>query len=321
MRRLFHTITAAFAALCFTQAAPAQNYPVKPVRVIVGTAAGGGTDTQARLLCKRFQESMGQQFVVDNRGGASGVIGTELAVRSPPDGYTILFASAQLATNAILFKKVSFDPLKDLAPVGQVSFAPQFLIVHPSVPARSVTEFVALAKRQPGKLNAGSSGTGTANHLAVEMLKQITGISVIHIPYKGGAPAITALIGGEVDFTFTGAVTALPHVRAGKVRALAVTSATKSSAAPGLPTMGSIYPGFESANWYAMFVPAGTPAAIIARLNAELVNAIKSPEIRDFMTGEGAEPVGGTPQALGAYLRRDIERYGKVIQAGNVRVE
>ena len=320
MRFPIRTVTAA-AILGFAAAATGQNYPVKPVRVVVGTAPGGGTDTQARLICKRFQERMGQQFIVDNRGGASGVIGTEIVVKAPPDGYTLLFGSAQLATNAILYKKITFDPVKDLAPVGQISFAPQFLIVHPSVPARSVTEFVALAKRQPGKLNAGSSGTGTANHLAVEMLKQITGISVTHIPYKGGAPAIMALVGGEVDFTFTGAMTAMPHVRSGKVRALAITSATKSSAAPELPTINSIYPGFESANWYGVFAPAGTPAAIVAKLNTELVNAIKAPEIRDYIMGEGAEPVGGTPQELGAYLRRDIERYGKVIRVGNVRVE
>ncbi len=309
------------AALCIAAAATAQGYPAKPVRVVVGTAPGGGTDLQARLICKRFQERMGQQFIVDNRGGASGLIGTEIVAKAAPDGYTLLFGSAQLATNAILYKKITFDPVKDLAPVGQISFAPQFLIVHPSVPVKKVTDFIALAKRQPGKLNAGSSGTGTANHLAVEMLKQITHISVTHIPYKGGAPAIMALVSGEVDFTFTGAMTAMPHMRSGKVRALAVTSATKSSAAPELPTMNSIYPGFESANWYGVFAPAGTPAAILGKLNAELVAAIKTPEVRDYISGEGAEPVGGTPGELGAYLKRDIKRYGKVIRAGNVKVE
>ena len=301
--------------------APAQTYPGKAVRVVVPTAPGGGSDIQARLLAKAFQESMGQPFVVENRPGASGIIGVELVAKAPPDGYTILVGTALLATNAALYKKLPFDAARDLAPVGQISFAPQLMIVHPSVPARSVKEFVALAKRHPGKLNAGSSGSGSANHLALEMFKQRAGIDVTHIPYKSGAPAIIALVSGEVAFTFTGAVTALPPVRAKQVRALAVTSLKRSSLLPDVPTMDSFYPGFESANWYAMFVPAGTPAAVIGRLNSEMVRTLKSPEIVDFMKREGAEPVGSTPQELAAYFRREVERYAEVIRIGNVRVE
>ncbi len=318
---LRHAIAAAFVAFCTSIAAHAQTYPARSVRIVVPTAPGGGSDTQARLIAKRFNDSMGQSFVVDNRPGASGIIGTELVVRSPPDGYNILFATALLATNTVLFKKVPFNPLRDLAAISQISFAPQILMVHPSVPARTVQDFVALAKKNPGKLNGGSSGSGSANHLAIEMLKQAAGISVTHIPYRSGAPSIAALIGGETDFSFSGAVTALPHVRSGKVRALAVTSVKRSSAAPDLPTLDSLYPGFDSANWYAMFVPAGTPPAVISKLHSETLSALKAPEVRDFMTGEGAELVGGSPAELAAHLRSEIERYGKVIKSANIRVE
>jgi tripartite-type tricarboxylate transporter receptor subunit TctC len=313
--------TAGLLGFAFGAVALGQTYPSKAVRVVVPTAPGGGSDIQARLLAKTFQEVMGQPFVVENRPGASGIIGVELVAKAPPDGYTILVGTALLATNAALYKKLPFDAAKDLAPVGQISFAPQLMIVHPSVPARSLKEFVALAKRYPGKLNAGSSGSGSANHLALEMFKQRAGIDVTHIPYKSGAPAIIALVSGEVAFTFTGAVTALPPLRAKQVRAFAVTSLKRSSLLPDVPTMDSFYPGFESANWYAMFVPAGTPAAVIGRLNSEMVRTLKSPEILDFMKREGAEPVGSTPQELAAYFRREVERYAEVIRIGNVRVE
>lgn len=306
---------------CHGSVALAQNYPTKSVRIIVPTAAGGGSDIQARLLAKAFQESMGQIFFVENRPGASGIIGAELAAKAPPDGYTMIVATALLATSAALYKKLPFDASKDLAPVGQISFAPQLLIVHPSVPARTVSEFVSLAKKNPERMNAGSSGSGSANHLALEMLKQRAGIRVTHIPYKSGAPAITALIGGEVDFTFTGVVTALPPVRAKQVRALAVTSIKRSSVLPDLPTLDSLYPGFESANWYAVFVPSGTPAAIVTKLSSEIVKAIKSPEIRDFIMREGAEPIGSTPQELAAFFRREVERYAEVIRVGKVQVD
>ncbi|HTD89383.1 MAG TPA: tripartite tricarboxylate transporter substrate binding protein, partial [Burkholderiales bacterium] len=276
---------------------------------------------QARLIAKRFTESMGQPFVVDNRAGASGVIGAELVARAPADGYTLLFGTAQIPVSMLLLKKAPFDFARDLAPISQVSFAAQVLMVHPSVPARSVPELVALAKKNPGKLNAGSSGNGTANHMAIEMLKLAAGINVTHVPYRSGAPSIAALIGGETDFAFSGAVTALPHVRSGKVRGLAVTSTRRISAAPNLPTLDSFYPGYDSANWYALFAPAGTPAAVINKLHAETVSALKAPEIRDFMTGEGAELVGSTPAELGAYLRREIERYGRVIKAANIKGE
>ena len=264
-----HAIAAACFACYSAGAAHAQTYPTRTVRLIVPTAPGAGSDTQARLIAKRFTESMGQPVVVDNRAGASGVIGAELVVRAPADGYTLLFGTAQIPMSMLLLKKPPFDMVRDLAPISQVSLAAQVLMVHPSVPARSVPELVALAKKNPAKLNAGSSGNGTANHMAIELLKLAADIRVTHIPYRSGAPSIAALIGGETDFCFSGAVTALPHVRSGKVRGLAVTSLKRAAAAPDLPTLDSIYPGYDSANWYALFAPAGTPPAIIARLHGE----------------------------------------------------
>ncbi len=299
-------IFAATIALCAAIPAQAQSYPTRTVRVVVPTAPGAGSDTQARLIAKRFTESTGQPFVVDNRAGASGIIGAELVVRAPADGYTLLFGTAQIPVSMLLLKKAPFDMASDLAPISQVSLAAQILMVHPSVPVRTVPELVALAKNNPGKLNAGSSGNGTANHMAIELLKLAADIRVTHIPYRSGAPSIAALIGGETDLCFSGAVTALPHVRSGKVRGLAVTSIKRAASAPDLPTLDSFYPGYDSANWYALFAPAGTPAAIINRLHSETVSALKAPEIRDFMTGEGAELVGGAPAELGAYLRREI---------------
>jgi tripartite-type tricarboxylate transporter receptor subunit TctC len=320
-----HRFTRTIAAAIFSAApalpALAQSYPVKPVRIVVPTNPGGGADIQARLLAKAFQESMGQTFVVENRSGASGIIGADIVAKAPADGYTVLVTTSLLATSAGLYRKLPYDTLKDLAPVSQISFAPQFLIAHPSVPARNVKDLVALAKQQPGKLNAGSSGNGSANHLAIEMLKQRTGIEVSHIPYKSGAPAITALISGEVDFTFTGAVTALPPIRAKQVRALGVTSTRPSSAAPEVPPIAASFPGFESANWYAVFVPAATPPAIVAKLSAETAKAIKAPEVRDFIKRDGAEPVGSSAQDFAAFFRREIERYGEVIRKGKVQVE
>lgn len=299
----------------------AQTYPARSVRIIVPTAPGGGSDTQARLLAKRFTETMGQGFVVDNRPGASGVIGAELVARAPADGYTLLFGTAQIAVSTLLLRKTPFDLTKDFAPISQVSSAPQYLMVHPNVPARSVPEFVALAKKNPGKLNGGSSGTGSANHIAIEMLKQAAGISLTHVPYRSGAPSIAALIGGETDFNFSGAVTALPHVRSGKVRGLAVTSLKRTAAAPNLPTLDSYYPGYESANWYAMFAPANTAAAIVGKLHAETTAALKLPEIRDFMASEGADLTGSTPTELAAYIKRELARYAIAIKTANIKQE
>ena len=311
---------AAIAAL-YPSAVIAQNYPIKPMRIIVPVAPGGGLDPQARLLGRKFQESMGQIVVIENRPGAGSMIGTEVVAKSPADGYTLLCAAASLASAATLYKNLSFEVQKDLAPVGQISSNPQFLIAHPSLPATSVKEFIALAKKQAGKLNAASGDTGTANHLVLEMFKQRAGFIATHVPYKGSGPATIALMSGEVDFSFAGAITMIPHLRSGKVKALAVTSSTPTRLAPDLPTLASLYPGFESVNWYAIFVPAATPAAIVNKLSAEIAAAIKSPEVRDFMLKEGADPVGSTPQEFTTYFRSEVARYAEVIKAANIRVE
>lgn len=308
-------------AFCSAGVALAQAYPAKTVRIVVPTAPGGGTDTQARLLARSFQETMGQQFIIDNRGGASGIIGADVVAKATADGYTLLLTTAYLASTVSLMKKLPFDALKDFVPIGQISYAPQFLTVHPTLPVKTIKEFIALAKRAPGQLNAASSGNGSANHLAVEMLKQAAGINVTHIPYKSGAPAVTALLTGEVAFSFNGGVTALPFIRSGQVKALAVTSLKPSSVLPTVPTLASVYPGFESANWYALFAPTGTPPAIIQKVSSELLRALSSKEIRDFLTREGAEPVGSTPQEFASYFRREVDRYAKVIKAGNIQAE
>ncbi len=315
------TVAAAVFALCLPATAPAQSFPVKTLRIIVPVQPGGGLDPQARLLGRKFQESMGQSVVVENRPGAGSMIGTELVAKSPADGYTLLCAAASLASAVTLYRNLPFDVQRDLAPVSQISSNAQFLIAHPSLPAASLNEFIALARKQAGKMNAASGGTGTANHLVLEMFKQRAGFQATHIPYKGSGPATIALMSGEVDFSFAGAISMIPHMRSGKVRALAVTSPAPSRLAPGLPTLASLYPGFESVNWYAIFVPAATPAAIVNKLSAEIIAAIKSPEMRDFMLKEGADPVGSTPQEFAAYFKSEVARYAKVIQAANIRVE
>jgi tripartite-type tricarboxylate transporter receptor subunit TctC len=312
------TALAGFAPAALAQG---QAWPAKPVRVIVPFGAGGGTDIQGRLLSKKFYESMGQVFVIDNRTGAGGTIGAELTAKSPPDGYTILFSTASLAVNANLYPKSAFDPLKDLVPVSWVSSTPLVLAIHPSVPAKTVKELVALAKARKGQMNAASNGSGTTSHLTIEMLKQATGIEVTHIPYKGGGPASTAVVSGEVDFVFTTILSVYPQVKAGRLRALAVTTAKRSSAAPEIPTMADSIPGFESDNWYAFFVPAGTPKEIVTRLNGEILKALKSPEVIDYMKKDGADPVGSTPEELAAYFKREVDKYAKLVKAANLKLE
>ena len=301
--------------------AMAQAWPTKPVRIIVPFGAGGGTDIQARLLGKFFTESLKQQFLVDNRAGAGGLIGAELAVQSPPDGHTILFTTASLSVNVTLYaKRIKFDPLKDLAPVSWISSTPLVLVVHPSVPAKSVKELIALAKRS-GKMNAASNGAGTTSHLSIEMLNQMAGLKVAHIPYKGGGPSMAALVAGETDFLFATGPVASTQMKTGRVRGLAVTTAKKSSAFPDLPTMNSVYKDFESDNWYAMFFPAGTPKAIVDRLNGEIAKALKTREFQEFMPREALDPVASSPAELEANFKREIARYAKIIKAGNITVE
>jgi len=313
---------AVFAALAFAAAdVHAQPWPAKSVRIVVPFAPGGGTDIQARLFGKKLYESLGQTFVVDNRTGAGGLIGAEAVARAAPDGYTLLFSTASLAVNASLYKKLAFDPVKDFDPVSWVTSVPLVLAVHPSVPVRSVPELVALAKKRAGQFNAGSNGNGTTSHLSIEMLKQYAGVAITHVPYKGGGPATTAVLAGEVDLAFPPVLSAQPFMKSGKIKVLAVTTAKRSSVLPDVPTMKSFYPEFESDNWYAFFVPAGTPKEIVGRLNAEIVKALKSPDVIDYMARDGADPVGSTPAELAAYYGREVLKYAKLIKAANIQAE
>jgi len=322
MNRLQISVAGAVSALALAiSAGPvlAQAYPAKPVRIIVPFGAGGGTDIQGRLLAQKFQTSMGQNFLVENRAGASGLIGAEFVARAPADGYNILFSTASLAVNVQLYaKRLKFDPVNDLEPVSWVSSVPLVLTLHPSVPAKNLKEFVALAKKPGGNMIAAHNGAGTTSHLSVEMLKLFGGAKVTPVPYKGGGPAMVAQISGESDFTFATALAVQPFMKTGKVRTIAVTTAKKSSAFPDLPTMTSMFPEFEADNWYAMFLAKGTSKDIIAKINSEILKALKAPDLNDFIRKEGGEPVGSTPEELAAYFKRENAKYGKVIKAANV---
>ena len=283
---------------------------------------GGGTDIQARLLSVAFQKSMGQNFIIENRTGASGLIATQIAVDSPPDGYTILFTSGSISAAVILYsKRIKFDVHRDLQPISWISSTPLVLAVHPSVPAKSVKALVALAKRTPGGMNAGGNAAGTTAHLSAEMFNQTVGIKSTVITYRGGGPAVIALISGELDYGFVTAPSIMPHLKSGKARALAVTTPKPASALPDLPTMNSMYPGFESDNWYAMFYPKGTPKPIVNRMNAEIRKALDTPEIKAFLPKEALDPVASNPEELSELLKREIEKYAKVIRLANIRLE
>jgi tripartite-type tricarboxylate transporter receptor subunit TctC len=265
---------------------------------------------------------MGQNFIIDNRTGASGLIGTQIAVDSPPDGNTIFFTSGSISVVVTLYgKRVKFDIHNDLAPISWISSTPLVLVVHPSVPVRSVKQLVALAKRTTGGMNAAGNTAGTTSHLTAEMFNQTVGIKSTVLTYRGGGPSVIALISGEADYLFATAPSIMPHIRSGRARALAVTTPKRSSALPDLPTMNSIYPGFEADNWYAMFYPKGTPKPIIAKMNAEIRKALETPEVKAFYPKEALDPVASSPEQLAALLKREIPKYAKVIGVANIRIE
>jgi tripartite-type tricarboxylate transporter receptor subunit TctC len=300
----------------------AQAYPTKPLRIVVPFAPGGATDVQARVLARELGEQFRQPVVVDNRAGASGLIGAEIVASSPADGYTILFTTAALAINATLAKStLKFDPVKDLAPVAWVSYTPLVLIVHPSVQARSPQELIELARKNPSKLNVALTVSGSTSHLAAEMFKQLAGISITSVPYKGGGPAMLAMISGEVDFLFAEALLAAPQIKAGKVRALAVTTAKPSPTFPDLPTLNTLLPGFLADNWFAIYAPSGTPKDIVAMLNSAVRKALEATSVRALFAQDALIPVGGPPEDLGAHLRSEIDRYAEIIRKGNIKAE
>ncbi len=299
-----------------TISAMAQTYPAKPIRFIVPFPPGGGNDLIARELAAYITEPLGQTVVVENRPGASTIIGTEAAAKAPPDGYTIFMGNnSTLTINPNLYRKLPYDAVKDFAPVSLLASAPFVLLVHPSLPAHSMKELIALARARPGQLNFGSAGLGITTHLAGEMLKLMARIDIVHIPYKGAGPALTDLMGGQIELGFNNMLSALPHVRSGRLRALAVTSKARSRVLPQLPTIAeSGLPDYEAGAWYAVLAPARTPAPVIARLHGEFVKALQQPKVQERMAGDGASIAGSTPEALARIIETDIARWGKVIK-------
>jgi len=315
---------AAAALLAVAPAAPAQHYPERAIRFICPYAPGGTTDILTRAIAQKLSESTKQSVVVDNRAGAGGYVGAEIAAKSPADGYTILMAPVSpLAINVSLYgSKLPFNPQKDFAPIPLVAKVPLVLVTHPAVPVKNLKELIALAKAHPGKLTYGSAGNGSSNHLIGEMFKAAAGVNIIHIPYKGGGPAMVALMSGELDMMVGQIPSVRTQVTAGRVRALAISGAHRSVAMPGVPTMiESGLPGFEATSWYAIVAPAGTPKPIIERLHSELVKAINSNEVRGRLGEEGAEIETTTPEQLSAYIRSEIEKWAKAVKMSGARVD
>lgn len=300
----------------------AQTYPAKLVRMVVPTAPGGGVDILSRLVGQKLSETLGQQFVIDNRPGAGANIGTALVAKSPADGYTLLMVPSSISISASLYKKLPYDAVKDLAPIALVASTPYFVVLHPSVPVASVRELVKLAKSKPGELTYASGGSGTASHLAGEMLKKMAGIDLVHVPYKGVGPAVTDVLAGHVSLIFAGLPASGSHIKAGKLKAIAVADAKRSSLMPQLPTIAEAgYPGYAVENWLGMLAPAGTPADIISRLNGDIVRMLDIAEVRERLAAQGFEPVGSTPGQFAAQLKSEIEKWARVIHETGVRAD
>ena len=320
-RKFLRLAAGAVAFPSVPRIARAQAYPTRPVRMIVSFAPGGTTDIVARLVGRWLSEHLGQQFVIENRPGANGNIGTEAVVRAPPDGYTLLMADASLAINAILYDKLNFNLVRDTAPVAGVVRAPLILVVHPSVPARTIPEFIAHAKSNPGKINYGSAGIGSTLHVTGELFKITTGVDLFHVPYRGGGPAIADLIGGQVQAVFIPAPAGIEYVRAGTLRALALTSAHRFEALPDLPTIGEHVPGYEANTWYGVVAPRNTASAIIDSLNKETNAGLADARLKAQFSELGAEVFPGSPADFGKLIAAETEKWSKVIRAANIKPE
>ena len=325
LRNVVCALATACALLAGLPHATAQSptYPSRPIRFIVPLPAGGGADIVARIISERLTKSLGQQVLVDNRAGGGTVIGADLAAKAPPDGYTLLLGTATThAINASLVKKLPYDPIKDFAPITLVAVLPQIIVSHPSLPVTSLKEFIALARRRPGEIFFASTGNGSANHLGGEMLNAVAGLKNVHVPYKGAAPALTDLLAGQVQFMFTTIPPALPHVKTGKLRALAVAHARRSSLLPDLQTTAeSGAPGVEASSWNGVLAPAGTPRDIIARLHAEISAVMKAPGVAERLASAGVEPMLTSPEEFAAYIESETARYAKVVNASGARVD
>jgi tripartite-type tricarboxylate transporter receptor subunit TctC len=305
----------------FCGAAAAQNYPAKTVRMVVGYPPGGPTDVLARIVSQKLTQTWGQQVIVDNRPGASGMIGAEFTARAAPDGYTLLMVPVTYAVTPSLFAKMTYDVEKDLSPVAQVAAAPFILVVHPTLPVKTVKDLIALDRRSPGQINFASASTGGMPHLAGELFNSMTGTKLVHIPYKGAAPATTDLLSGQVTLMFNNMLSAMPQVKAGRLRAVAVTSSKRSAAAPELPTIAETVPGYEASGWYGAFAPAATSKELIGRLNAEMNRIMKMPDVTQRLAGDGVEAVGTTPEQFGAYLKQEVAKWGKVVKASGAKAD
>ncbi len=311
----------ALTLIALVAGAAAQDYPSKPIRLIVPFPPGGGNDTMARTVGHQLTAALGQQVVIDNRAGAGGIIGAETAAKAAPDGYTLFLGGVgSHGINPNLRAKLPYDPVRDFAPVSLIASAPLILVVHPSVPVKSVKELIQLAKAKPGQLNFASNGAGGSSHLAAEMFKMMTATDMVHVPYKGLSPALTDLLSGQVQLMFSSTVAILPQVRAGRLRSLALTSARRVPALPDVPTVAeSGVAGYETASWYGVLAPAGTPQPIVDRLNREIVRIVQLPEVRERLAAEGAEPVGNSPGEFVAYIKRELARWATVIRQARIQ--
>jgi tripartite-type tricarboxylate transporter receptor subunit TctC len=297
------------------------NYPSRPIRIVVPQSPGGSTDLTARLVAQRLTEAFKQTAVVDNRPGAGSTSGTEIVARAAPDGYTMLVVASSFTINPALYKKLSYDPIRDFAPITQLSRFPNLIGAHPSLPAKTMAEMIALAKAKPGTLNYASAGTGTGTHMSAELLRQMTGIDIVQVPFKGGGPAAIAAIGGQTQLIVGTTVGTLPHVRSGKLRALAVTSAKRSAAAPDIPAIAETVPGYDHEPWNGLLAPAKTPPAIIAKLNAEVLRMLQGAEVKKIFSNEAGESVGNSPEAFAALIKSESAKWAKVVAAAGIKIE
>jgi tripartite-type tricarboxylate transporter receptor subunit TctC len=313
-RQFLHLAAGAAAVSAVSRIAWAQTYPTRPVRIIVGYAAGGGVDIVARLMGHWLTERLGQQFVIENRPGAGTNIGTETVVRAPADGYTLLLVNGANAINATLYEKLNFNFIRDIAPVGSTVRGPLVMVINPSLPAKTVPEFISYAKANPGKINMASGGAGGPDHMSGELFKMMAGVNMIHVPYRGLSPALTDLLGGQVQISFAGIISSIEYIRTGKLRALAVTTATRSEALPALPTVGDFLPGYDASNWYGVGAPKGTPAEIVDKLNVEINAALTDPRLKARFADLGATGFPGSPVDFGKFIAAETEKWAKVVK-------
>jgi tripartite-type tricarboxylate transporter receptor subunit TctC len=320
-RRFLHLAAGAAALPAVSRVASAQSYPTRPVRWIVAVAPGGGNDIFARLMGQWLSERLGQPFIVENRPGGGNNIGTEAVVKAPPDGYTLLLASSNNASNAALYDNLSFNFIRDIAPVAGIARTTLVMVVNPSVPAKDVPEFVAYAKANPGKVNMASAGAGGIGHLAGELFKMMAGVNLLHVPYRGNGPALTALLGGEVDVLFPSLASSIEYIKTGKLRGLAVTSALRSDTIPDLASVGEFIPGYEISTWYGVGAPKGTPAEVIDKLNREINAGLADPKLKARFADLGDVPMPMTPAEFGKFIADETEKLGKVVKFAGIKVE